>query len=78
MGEINTKETVENLRKCYAKFGFSEVVVTDNVTLFTSTQCTEFLTNNVIKFLTSSVCHSSSDGQAENLVKILKIVNKIN
>ena len=63
---------IENLRKCFSVFGLPLVVVSDNGTCFTSEQFKLFLSKNGIRHVCSPPRHPASNGQAEDLVKVVE------
>lgn len=72
MKSITTKLTCEVLRSSFARFGLPRQVVTDNAPTFTSNEFKKFLEGNNIKHMTSPPYQPSSNGAAENAVKIIK------
>ena len=64
--------TIEKLRAIFAIHGLPEVIVSDNGTVFTSTEFQEFVKRNDIKHIRTAPYHPSSNGQAERVVQIFK------
>ena len=63
---------IEELRSLFAKFGLSEMVVTDNSTGFVSREFEEFLRRNGVKHTTSAPYHPASGLLAERAVQVIK------
>ncbi|KRY05774.1 Uncharacterized protein T01_11214, partial [Trichinella spiralis] len=55
MPHIATEQTIESLKTVLARFGFPEVLVSDNGTQFTA--------KNGIRHVTSAPYHAQSNGQ---------------
>jgi len=64
-----TQITVEHLHSMFAQFELPEVMVTDNVICFISSECTEFSRQNQIYHVKVAPYHPSSNGLAERSVK---------
>ena len=64
--------TITKLRAMLATHGLPEIIVTDNGTVFTSSEFKEFLKKNGIRHLTSPPYHPSSNGLAERYVQTFK------
>ena len=62
-----------NIRSMLARFGLPEIMVTDNVTCFTSSDFTEFARRNQIHYMRTAPYHPSSNGLAERAVQIFKL-----
>ena len=63
---------IKILRSTFARFGLPEELVSDQGPPFTSTEFKNFLRNNGIKQSFSPAYHPSSNGAAENAVKLCK------
>ncbi|GBL82600.1 Uncharacterized protein K02A2.6 [Araneus ventricosus] len=72
MKVTTTKKTIECLKDSFARFGLPRVLVSDNVSQFTSCEFHRFMQGNSIKHKTSAPFKPSSNGQAENYVATLK------
>ena len=72
-GATNSTTTIEKLRCCLATHGLPNLLVSDNGPCFTSLEFAEFTRKNGIKHKLVSPYHQASNGQAESLVKIVKI-----
>ena len=66
--------TIRHLRSIFATRGLPEIIVSDNVTTFTSAQFQEFMTRNGINHITSAPYHPATNGLAERAVQTLKIL----
>lgn len=69
---ITASQTIKALRAIFARFGLPRQIASDNGPSFTSQEFQKFLSNNGIEHLTSPVGHPSTNGQAENGVKLVK------
>lgn len=72
MRTITTKDTIERLRDCFARFGLPDTIVSDNGTQLTSYEFGAFCLKNGVKHLTTAPYHPQSNGAAENSVKSFK------
>lgn len=72
MNRTNASNVIKVLRSTFARFGLPEELVSDQGPPFTSTEFKKFLKNNGIKQNFSPVYHPSSNGAAENAVKLCK------
>ncbi|UYV74208.1 K02A2.6-like [Cordylochernes scorpioides] len=63
----STRETIEQLRCLFARFGIPRTLVSDNGTGFTSEEFRQFMTRNGIRHLRTAPFHPSSNGLAENI-----------
>ncbi|KRY26142.1 Uncharacterized protein T01_4257, partial [Trichinella spiralis] len=63
MPHITTEQTIESLKTVFTRFGFPEVLVSDNGTQFTATEFTIFCGENGIRHVTSAPYHAQSNGQ---------------
>ena len=64
--------TIERLQTLFATHGIPEVVVSDNGTQFTSTEFSQFMIKNGIRYIKTAPYHPSSNGLAERAVKTFK------
>ncbi|XP_045451571.1 uncharacterized protein K02A2.6-like [Melitaea cinxia] len=76
MKETTALAVITNLREIFARFGIPRQVVSDNGPPFSSVEFNNFLNNNGIEHCYSAPYHPSSNGAAENAVKICKKVIK--
>ena len=67
-----TKTTVEKLRKIFSTHGILEKLVSDNGSVFTSQEFTDFVKSNGIDHIKTAPYHPSSNGLAERTVQALK------
>ncbi|XP_022818470.1 uncharacterized protein K02A2.6-like [Spodoptera litura] len=72
MKGTNASKVIKVLRSTFARFGLPEELVSDQGPPFTSTEFKNFLKNNGIKQYFSPAYHPSSNGAAENAVKLCK------
>ncbi|UYV66064.1 K02A2.6-like [Cordylochernes scorpioides] len=68
----STRETIEQLRCLFARFGIPRTLVSDNGTGFTSEEFRQFMTRNGIRHLRTAPFHPSSNGLAERAVQTIK------
>ncbi|UYV71932.1 K02A2.6-like, partial [Cordylochernes scorpioides] len=68
----STRETIEQLRCLFARFGIPRTLVSDNGTGFTSEEFRQFMTRNGICHLRTAPFHPSSNGLAERAVQTIK------
>ena len=64
--------TIEKMRKTFATLSLPEMLVTDNGSVFTSSEFADFVKRNGIFHITSSPYHLSSNGLVEHAVQIMK------
>lgn len=69
---VSTRTTIDHLRMTFATHGLPEVIVSDNGGCFTSTEFNEFTSSNGIRHVFTPPLHPASNGQAENMVKLVK------
>ncbi|KRX71353.1 Uncharacterized protein T06_16072 [Trichinella sp. T6] len=72
MPHITTEQTIESLKTVFARFGFPEVLVSDNGTQFTATEFTIFCPENGICHVTSAPYQAQSNGQVERFIDTFK------
>lgn len=72
MARTNASNVIKKLRSTFARFGLPEELVSDQGPPFTSSEFKHFLRNNGIKQFFSPAYHPSSNGAAENAVKLCK------
>ncbi|UYV61876.1 K02A2.6-like [Cordylochernes scorpioides] len=65
----STRETIEQLRCLFARFGIPRTLLSDNGTGFTSEEFRQFMTINGIRHLRTAPFHPSSNGLAERAVQ---------
>ncbi|UYV60111.1 K02A2.6-like [Cordylochernes scorpioides] len=68
----STRETIEQLRCLFARFGIPRTLVSDNGTGFTSEEFRQFMTRNGIRHLRTAPFHPSSNSLAERAVQTIK------
>ena len=73
VGSATTQATVEQLRSIFATHGLPEMFVTDNGTVFTSTEFQTFMQVNGIRHVRSAPYHPASNGLAERAVQTFKM-----
>ena len=64
--------TIEKLRIAFATHGLPEKIVTDNGSVFTNAEFTEFTEKNGIRHIHTSPYHPASNGLAERAVQTFK------
>ena len=64
--------TIEQFRSLFSVHGLPEVLVTDNGTVFTSSEFEDFMKRNGIRHVKSAPYHPASNGQAERAVQTFK------
>ena len=74
--DISSSATISMMRHVFSHFGLPMTLVTDNGTNFCSKEFELFLSKNGIRHITSAPYQPSTNGQAENSVKILKMFLK--
>ena len=62
----------------FARYGIPKIIVSDNGTAFISKEFKLFTDLNTIKHITSAVGHPTTNVQAENSVKTVKLAIKKN
>ena len=76
MSSTTSIATIRVLHEMFARYGFPEILVSDNSPQFKSHEFEQFCINNGILHTTSAVCKSATNGQAERVVQILKAAIK--
>ena len=69
VSSATTAVTTEVLRSIFATHGLPEMLVSDNVTAFTSSQFKHFTSQNGIRHVTSAPYHPATNGLAERAVQ---------
>ncbi|UYV67174.1 K02A2.6-like [Cordylochernes scorpioides] len=64
------------MRNCIARYGFPQVVVSDNGPPFFSSDFGDFLSKNGISHVTSPPYHPKSNGQAEVSVREVEVTGR--
>ncbi|XP_030025729.2 uncharacterized protein K02A2.6 [Manduca sexta] len=72
MPKTNAQIVIKVLRTTFARFGLPKEIVSDNGPPFTSREYLDFMENNGIKVTFTPAYHPSSNGAAENAVKLCK------
>ena len=72
MSSTSVQNTPTILRHIFSSYGLPEQLVTDNGTEFTSSEFSEFMSQNGIKHILTTLYHPSSDGAVERLVQSFK------
>ena len=72
----NAQSTIEKFEQSFATLGLPQVMVSDNGSMFTSSEMQHFLSSNGIKHITSAPYHPSSNGLAERAVQTFKSAMK--
>ena len=71
MKSATSSSTIEHLRSLFATHGLPELLVSDNGTVFTSSEFKRFLQQNGIRHSTCAPYHPSTNGLAEHAVQTL-------
>ena len=64
--------TIQKLRAMFATHGLPKVVVSDNGSVFTSSEFQQFMTKNGIQHIRTAPYHPASNGLAERAVQTVK------
>ena len=72
VSSATSQSMIEKMRKTFATLGLPEMLVTDNGTVFTSSEFEQFVRRNGIRHVTSSPYHPASNGLAERGVQTMK------
>ncbi|XP_028164488.1 uncharacterized protein K02A2.6-like isoform X2 [Ostrinia furnacalis] len=76
MDHTTASKVIERLRDTFARFGLPKQIVSDNGPPFSSSEFSQFCNNNGIDHIFTAPYHPSSNGAAENAVKVCKRVIK--
>lgn len=68
----STRALIRKLKELFSRYGLPRVIVSDNDVKIRSQEFEIFCSTNGIRYITSPIYHPSSNGQAENTVKICK------
>lgn len=74
--QANSITTIQKLRAVFATHGLPELIVSDNGSVFTSSEFKEFTSRNAIRHVTTAPYHPSSNGLAERAVQTFKAAMK--
>lgn len=70
--DISTTTVVNEIKKCFARFGIPQTLITDNGRQFISDEFKKFTKDWGVKHVTSSPYHPQSNGLAERAVQTVK------
>ena len=73
---VTSTITIEHLRSIFSTHGIPEMLVSDNGSVFTSAEFTDFVKNNGIRHVKSAPYHPASNGLAERAVQTFKAYMK--
>jgi transposase InsO family protein len=76
MKQLTAQTAIENLMEVFARYGLVEVLVSDGGPAFIAERFKEFMITNSIKHIISPLGHPSTNGQAENTIKMVKTSTK--
>lgn len=76
MSSTSAGLVISSLRKIFARFGFPKSIVSDNGPPFSSSEYLSYLNRNGIRRILVAPYHPSSNGAAENAVRLIKQVLK--
>ena len=76
MATTTSVATINVLRSLFARFGFPEVIVTDNGRQFASTEFEEFMKKNGVQHVMGAPFHPQTNGMAERMVQSVKLALK--
>ena len=77
MKHATSDASIHKIRTVFATHGFTEMLVTDNGSTFTSAEFREFTHRNAIRHVTTAPYHPSSNGLAERAVQSFKNTTKM-
>ena len=69
---ISTDKIIECFRDVFSRFGFPNVVVSDNAPQFVASKMTDYFDSIGVRHVTSPPYHPASNGQAERYVQTVK------
>ena len=72
----NTSSTIKALQQCFTIHGYSQVIISDNGSFFTSEEFTFFVKINGIKHIKSAPYQPATNGCAERAVRTFKTTMK--
>ena len=72
VNSATSSSTIKKMRSTFATHGLPEMLVTDNGSVFTSSEFTDFTKRNGIRHVTSAPYHPASNGLAEWAVQTFK------
>ena len=72
VSSTSSHAAISKMRTIFATHGLPEILVTDNVAAFTSSEFSEFTSKNGIRHVTSSPYHPSTNGLVERAVQTFK------
>ena len=76
VSSATSQSTIERMASSFATHGLPELLVTDNGSVFTSSEFEEFLQRHGIRHVTSSPYHPATNGLAERAVQTFKTAMK--
>ncbi len=76
VGTATSQSTIEKMPVAFATHGIPEMLVTDNGSVFTSTEFATFVEKNGIKHVMSAPYHPATNGLAERAVQTFKAAMK--
>ncbi|KAI6648346.1 hypothetical protein LOD99_12155 [Oopsacas minuta] len=72
VNSATSTNTIDNLRMMFSTHGLPEVIVSDNWSVFSSKEFSEFTCRNNIRHIRTPPHHPSSNGQVERAVQTFK------
>ena len=72
MTSATSKETIDKLRNLFATFGLPDQLVSDNGSVFTSEEFTEFVKKNGLSYVKVAPHHPQSNGLVERAKQTMK------
>ena len=76
VASATSQSTIERMASSFTTHGLPELLVTDNGSVFTSSEFEEFLQRHGIRHVTSSPYHPATNGLAERAVQTFKTAMK--